>query len=227
MKEVILISGGSEGLGYEIAKLLAPKCTVVITAANGEKLAKAAKSLKCDYETFDVSDHLGVKRAVSNVIKKHKKIDCLINNAGIWIEGKLEDNDPHLIKRVLEINSLGTILLSQAVIPHMKKRRQGTVINVVSQAGLYGKAERSVYTASKFAITGFTKCLEMELKEKGIRIVGLYPGFLKTRLYEKVGIIKNTAKALHPKEVAKLVKFIVEADPKTNFPELGIKCIEN
>lgn len=227
MKKVILISGGSEGLGYEMAKLLAPKYTVVITAANGTKLAKVAKSLKCSYEIFDVSDHLGVKKAVSNIIKKYKRIDCLVNNAGIWIEGKLEDNDPHLVKRALEINALGPILLSQAIIPHMKKQKQGMIINVISQAGLYGKAERSVYTASKFAIAGLTKCLEMELKEKGIRVVGLYPGFMKTRLFEKAGAKKDIAKALHPKETAKFVKFIIESDPKTSFPEVGIKYIEN
>ena len=227
MKQVIVISGGSEGLGYEMAKILAPKHAVVITAANGVKLAKAAKALKCGHEAFDVSDHLGVQKAVKNILKKYKKIDCLINNAGIWIEGKLKDNDPHRIRLVMEVNALGTILLSRAVISQMEKRKQGMIMNIISQAGLFGKADRSVYTASKFAITGFTKSIEMELKEKGIRVIGLYPGFLKTNIYKKVGIMKDMTKALHPKEVAKLVKFIVESDSKTSFPEVGIKFIEN
>jgi NAD(P)-dependent dehydrogenase (short-subunit alcohol dehydrogenase family) len=227
MKKVILITGGSEGLGYEMAKLLAPKHAVVITAANGVKLAKAAKALKCGYETFDVSDHLGVQKAVKNVFNRYKHIDVLINNAAIWTKGRLEDKDPHLIRRILEVNVLGTILVSRAVVPGMKKRKQGTILNIISQTGIYALPERSVYAASKFAITGFTKSLEMDVKGKGIRVIGIYPGLMKTKLFDKAGIKIDLKKALHPKEVAKLVKFIVESDPKTNFPEVGIKYIEN
>jgi len=224
---VILISGGGSGLGYEMAKILSAGNTVVISSNNKESLSKAARQLKCDFEVFDVSDANGVKKAVRNVIKKHGRLDCLINNAGIWIEGKLEDNDPAYVKRVMDVNALGPILLSQAVIPQMKKQKQGTIINIISQAGLYGKEERSVYTASKFSITGLTRCLELELKKYGIRVVGLYPGFMKTKLFEKTGVKKNMATALDPKETAKLVKFILESDPKVSFPEVGIKFIEN
>jgi len=214
-------------LGYEMAKILSAGNVVVISSNNKKGLSEATRQLKCDSEVFDVSDANGVGEAVRNVIKKHGRLDCLINNAGIWIEGKLEDNDPAYIKKVMEVNALGPILLSQAVIPQMKKQKQGTIINVISQAGLYGKEERSVYTASKFAVTGFTKSLEPELKGFGIRVIGLYPGFMKTKLFEKTGVKKNMAAALDPKETAKLVKFIVESDPKVNFPEIGIKFIEN
>ncbi|MDP3974805.1 MAG: SDR family oxidoreductase [Candidatus Jorgensenbacteria bacterium] len=227
MKNVVVISGGSEGLGYAIAKILVPTHEVVILATNPEKLAKAAEEVGCHFEVCDVSDAGAVEGVVARVIEKFKRIDVLVNNAGIWIEGKIEENEPAAIRRVLEVNTLGTVFLTRAVVPRMKRQKQGTIINVISQAGLYGKEERSVYNASKFAITGFTKSLEPELKNFGIRVIGLYPGFMRTKMFEKIGITKDMAKAIDPAEVAEMVKFIVESDPTTTFPEVGVKRIDN
>jgi len=227
MKPVVVISGGSEGLGYEIAKALTPSHAVVILAPNETKLAKVAEELGCAFEVCDVSDAAAVEGAVARVVEKFTRVDALVNNAGLWIEGKIEENDPAVIKRVLEVNTLGAILLARAVVPVMKKQKQGTILNVISQSGLYGKEERSVYHASKFAITGFTKSLEMELKNDGIRVVGLYPGFMNTKLFEKAGVVKNMAKALDPAETARAVKFILESSPTTTFPEVGVKRIDN
>lgn len=227
MKKVILITGGSEGLGYEIAKILAPKNTVIINSPDEQKLKKAARTLKCGYEAFDVSEHLEIQKAADNIIRKYGGLDCLVNNAGIWLEGKLENQNPHLLERLLEVNALGPMLVSRAFIPVMKNKGSGTIINIVSQDGLHGKKEHAAYCASKFALTGFTKSLEMELKEYGIRVIGIYPALLKTRLFEKVGVKKDLAKALEPVEVAKLVKFVLESDAQTNFPEIGIKLTEH
>jgi len=109
----------------------------------------------------------------------------------------------------------------------MKKRKSGLIINIVSQAGLYGKAERSVYTASKFALTGFTKCMQPELAPFGIRVTGLYPGKMNTSFFEKVGIKKGTEDAADPEKVAETIKYIIEADENIVFPEVGIKHIDN
>ncbi len=227
-KKVALVTGGSSGLGYEIARVLATDCDVIITSTDEEKLKKAAGEIGCDLEVFDVSDNLGVEKAVTHIIKKHKRIDYLVNNAGIWIEGKLEENDPDRIREVMEVNALGPIFLSRAVIPYMKKQGEGTIMNVISQAGLYGRDERSVYNSSKFAVTGFTKSLEMELKKHGIRVIGLYPGFMKTKLFEKAKVpAKDMQNALDPKEVARTVKFILESGPDVEFPEIGIKNVRS
>lgn len=214
-------------MGYETAKILSPHHTVIICSPDRRRLKEAAKELKCDFEVCDVSNDTAIQKAIKSVIKKYGKIDVLVNNAGIWIEGKLEDNKPSSIKRTLEVNTLGTILLSRAVIPHLKKAGEGTILNIISQAGLYGKEERSVYNASKFAITGFTKSLEMELKKYGIRVIGFYPSFMKTKLFEKTGVKKNFATALNPAEVAKVIKFVLESDQNVVFPEVGIKRINN
>lgn len=227
MQKVILISGGSEGLGYEIAKILAPKNTVVILAKNPEKLEIAAKELTCDFDACDVADYNQCETAVRNIIAKHQKIDCLINNAGIWIEGDLDNNDPQRIKEVIDVNTLGTINFSKAIIPVMKEQGSGLIINVISQAGLTHKEGRSVYYASKWAITGFTKSLQPELAKYNIKVTGLYPGGMKTKMFEKAGNVKDLANNLDPADVAKTVQFILSFDNTTTFPEVGIKNINN
>lgn len=222
-KKVILISGGSEGLGYAIAERFSKTHTVVILARNVQKTKKAAKELGCDFVIADVSDIGQVARAVSAVIKKHKKIDYLINNAGLWIEGPLEKNDPKRIKEVIDVNTTGTILLTRAVLSYMKAMRRGRIINVISQSGFYGKAERSVYNASKWAVTGFTKSLQMELAGSAITVTGFYPGSVKTKLFSNAGVKKESSKFMESEAAVRAVEFIIETPDELTIPELGIK----
>ncbi len=227
MQKVIIITGGSEGLGYQIAKTLVFDYKVIILAREETKLKQSASELKCDFEVCDVSDGDAIEKSVQSIIKKHSRIDCLINNAGVWVEGELGKNNPKDIKRMLDVNTLGTILFSRAVIPQMEQQKEGTIINIISQAGFYAKAERSVYTASKFAITGFTKSLQLELAKYGIRVTGVYPGKMETKMFEKVGIEKNMSDSLDIQEVAKTIQFILSLDQTTQFTEIGIKNIKN
>lgn len=223
MNKVIVISGGSDGLGYAIAKRLSSDNKVIILSPHEDKLKKVSKELKCEYLFCDVSQYDQDEKVVNEIIKKHRIIDVLINNAGLWIEDELDFNDPGRIRQVIEVNALGTIFLTKATIPSMKKQKNGLIINVISQAGLYGKAERSVYNASKFAITGFTKSIEPELNKYGIRVTGLYPGKMKTKMFEKMSIEKSMEDALDPMEVAKTIEFILSLDRTTIFPEIGLK----
>jgi len=227
MRQIIVISGGSSGLGYETAKLLSPNHTVVILSNDRKKLEKSAKELSCDFEFCDVSKPKEVQKAVNNIARKNGRIDCLINDAGIWMAGELTASNPSQIKKVLEVNAFGTIILTRAVLPYMKKQRAGLVLNVISQDGLYGKTEHSAYVASKFAVTGFTKSLQMDVAKYGIRVTGLYPGKMKTGLFKKAGATKDMSDALEPREVAKTIEFIVSSKNTTLFPEVGIKHIKN
>lgn len=220
--KTILISGGSDGLGKAMAAQLAQNHKVIILAQDAEKLQKAAEELGCDYQVCDVRDNAQIEQAAQKV----GAIDCLINNAGLWIQGPLEENDPQYIQKVLEVNTLGTINLTRAVLPAMKQQGSGLIINVISQGGLHAKANHSVYAASKWAITGFTKALQAELSPAGIGVTGLYPGKLKTDFFAKAGIEKNMSNGLDVAAVAKTVEFIVEADSPAVFPEVGIKHID-
>jgi len=221
--KTILISGGSDGLGKAIAARLAPNNKVIILSPTEEKLKTVAEEIGCEYRVCDVRNYAAVERVVNGL----GSIDCLINNAGLWIQGPLDENDPQRIHEVLEVNTLGTINLTKAVIPGMKQQKSGLVINVISQAGLYAKAERSVYNASKWAITGFTKSIQSELAPFGIGVTGLYPGMLKTDMFSKMGIEKDMSKGLDTEDVAKTIEFMLSFDKPTLFSEIGIKHLEN
>jgi len=221
--KTMLISGGSDGLGKALAEHFKEKYQVVILANNPEGTCKEAEDIGCDCIVADVSDYKQVETAVETLVKKYNSIDYLINCAGLWIEGNLEDNDPERIKNVMNVNALGTINLVHAILPHMKEKKSGRIVNVISQAGLYIKAERAVYNASKWAITGFTNSLALELVGSGVTVSGFYPGAMKTKLFEKAGIQKDTTKQMELSDAVRAVDFIIETPDGLTIPELGIK----
>lgn len=222
MEKVILITGGSDGLGKAIAECLATKYRVVILARDKKKLEEVAKKLNCRFLVCDITDQKQVEKAINGIIKEFGQIDCLINNAGVFIEGHLEDNQPDKIREVIDINVVGTILVTRAVLLHMKRNGSGLIININSRAGLLAKPERSIYNTSKWAITGFTKCMQLELGATGIKIVGIYPGKMNTKIFKKAGIAKNMKNAVDPREVAKVVEFILERDEKVLVSDVSI-----
>jgi short-subunit dehydrogenase len=221
--QTVLISGGSDGLGKVIAKQLVPDYRVIILSPSEEKLKQTAQEIGCEFRLCDVRDY----DQVEGLIRDIGVVDCLINNAGLWIQGPLDENDQEHIRNVIDVNTLGTLYLTKAVIPVMKQRMSGRIVNVISQAGLNAKAERAIYNASKWALTGFTKSIQEELAPFGIGVTGLYPGKLKTDMFKKMGIDKSMDDALDPKEVAKTVEFILSLKSTTLFPEVGIKHLEN
>lgn len=226
MKKVVVISGGNDGLGKEIAKILGPNNDVIILVRSKDKALKTIKEIPCDFEICDIKDYSQIEKSIKSIYKKYKKIDCVINNAGVWTEGELDENDFSEIENAINTNTLGTIFLSKATIPYFKKQKSGLIINIISQAGIYAKAKRTVYNASKWAITGFTKSLQPELADYGIRVTGIYPGKMNTGLFRKKGIEKDMSDAISASEVAKTIEFILSFGNVIEFPEVGIKHVK-
>lgn len=217
--KTILISGGSEGLGKAIAKNLMRNNNVIILARDESKLRAAAEELDCRYIVGDVRDY----GAMQKVCDELGAIDCLINNAGVWLQGPLDEADDARIQETIDTNVNGTISLTKAVVPHMKQQKSGLIINVISQGGLNAREGWPIYTASKWAITGFTKAMQQELEPFGIGVTGLYPATLNTEMFAKSGISKDVSRALKPDDVAKTVEFIVSMDEILLLPEIGVK----
>ena len=222
-----MITGGSRGLGKAIAAKLVGKKTVVICAPHEEPLEAVARELNCEYEVCDITHNADIEQAVARVIARHGKIDCLVNNAGIWSYGELDAAPPQEIKTMMEVNVMGMMLVSRLVIPHMKKRAQGLIVNIGSQAGLRGRAERTLYGASKWAVTGFTKSLQLELAPHGIRVTAIYPGKLNTGLIPGKKPNTDMTNALNTDEVAKMIEFILELDPATLVMGVEISHIKD
>jgi short-subunit dehydrogenase len=136
----------------------------------------------------------------------------LINNAGIWAAGPVETYDVKKINQLFATNTLGTIYMTQAVIPYMKKQNRGQILNVMSIAGVECKdAYGIIYTATKHALSGFTDTLKEELSGTGIKVMGFYPGGMATNILKAAGIEMPNSEDLSMKteDVAKIISFVL------------------
>jgi short-subunit dehydrogenase len=177
MKKVILVTGASSGLGLATAKALqAAGHTVYGTSRDLKKM----KDVPFNALEMDVTDDASVKAAVDKVIKAEGKIEVLVNNAGNGITGPLYAMPVELAKKQFEVNFFGVVRVSSAVIPGMIEKKQGLVINIGSLAGLFGLPYQGLYSASKFAVEGYSESLRMELKNTGVKVTVLNPGDFKT-----------------------------------------------
>lgn len=176
MKKVILITGISSGFGKKTAELLVQNGHIVYgTIRSNAEIDPAIHVLKMDL--MDVSS---IKNAVAEVIEKEGRIDVLINNAGMHLGGPIEEAPVELFTRQMETNVNGLVHMLQAVLPHMRKQGQGTIINFSSIGGLMGLPFQSFYSASKFAIEGLSESLRMEVKPFNIKVVVINPGDFHT-----------------------------------------------
>lgn len=222
--KIIVISGGSDGLGLETAKLLSTENTVIVLGRNEERL----KATNLDYYICDVTKPKQAEEVIGKIFDKYGQIDCFINNAGTWVVGKLEDNSFDKISEVIDINVKGVINMTKIIVPYMKRQGNGLIINVDSTAGVNWKADYSVYTSSKWAITGFTKAMQSELLSQGIRVEGFYPGTIRTNLFAKNGLPdKDLTNALKISTAAKAIKFMIDQDDDVVIMDLGMKHIYN
>jgi short-subunit dehydrogenase len=220
--KTIVITGGSDGLGKALAEKLSSENTVIILARNEAALHKIAVQTGCEYVVCDVRDAKQVARTFEEILAKHPTIDVLINNAGVIVNGELENIPDETIENVITTNTLGTIYMAKAALSHMKEQKAGLILNVVSTAGITAKATRSIYNASKWAVTGFTKALQDEAYLYGVRVTGFYPGTIKTDLFAKAGLeIKGPA--LTTDQAVKAIEFVLSCDDEVLIPEIGMK----
>ena len=177
MGKVILVTGASSGLGLATAKALAAQGhTVYGTTRDIKRITGVAFTPL----QMDVTDDASVKAAVDTVIKAQGQIDVLINNAGNGITGPLYAMPVEAAKKQFEVNFFGVVRISSAVLPGMIEKKQGLVINISSLAGLFGLPYQGLYSASKFAIEGYSESLRMELQNTGVKVTVLNPGDFKT-----------------------------------------------
>lgn len=191
--EVALITGGSRGLGLEIAEAFgAAGATVVITARREQWLREAEQALKAQGITVhaltcDVADSASVEQTVQQALAACGKIDILVNNAGLTWGAPAESMPLERWQQVIDANITGTFLMSQSVGRHMLERQRGAIINIASIAGLGGGQLNTVgYNASKAAIINFTRALAVEWTHRGIRVNAIAPGMFRTRMTEAI-----------------------------------------
>lgn len=179
MNKVVLITGGSSGIGKSIGEFLQKKgFTVYGTSRNPEKVLNSVFPLVA----LDVRNVASIKTAVAKIIAVTGRLDVVINNAGVGITGPLEEIPMEEIKNNFETNFFGPIEVMKAVLPQMREQKSGLIINITSIAGYMGLPYRSVYSASKGALELITEALRMEVKSFGIHITNVAPGDFATNI---------------------------------------------
>ncbi len=191
--EVVLITGGSRGLGLEIAQAFgAAGATVVITARREQWLSEAEKLLKdqgvpVHAMTCDVANAASVEQVVQQALAACGKFDVLVNNAGLTWGAPAETMPLDRWQQVIDANITGTFLMSQAVGRHMLERNKGALVNVASIAGFGGGQLNTVgYNASKAAVINLTRALALEWATRGVRVNAIAPGMFRTRMTEAI-----------------------------------------
>jgi short-subunit dehydrogenase len=222
----VLITGGTDGIGKRTAqKLQQAGYKVTILGRNAEKTQACAAELACMFVVADVSNHEEAAAVVARAEEANGPVDILINNAGLWMKGPLEAMELEDAKRVIEVNTLGTIYYAHAVLPGMKQRKQGRIINVNSQGGLHTRPLLTVYHASKWAITGFTRSLQQEVRADGITVTGFYPGTMATDFFAKSGDTKDRSASLNPDDAADALVYLCSLAAHIEVPEYGIQSV--
>lgn len=198
--QTVLITGANSGIGRSTAIRLAADGHRVYAAMRdtrkGEKLLDLAKQAGCEVHpvALDVSDTASVNRATEQVLSDAGHLDVLINNAGIGWNATVEDVDIEAAKQVFETNFWGIIRCVQAVLPGMRERRSGHIVNVSSIAGRIAALAQTIYSSSKWAVECLSENLAQEVAPYGIRVSLLEPGVTRTAILPKnVGHPEPTA----------------------------------
>ena len=180
MAKVILITGASSGLGKAMAEYLSDKGYIVYGTSRFPNKYKTPNNYSL--LSLNINDELSVSNIVNQIIIKEKKIDILINNAGVGITGPAEETIIKPMRDNFDTNFFGPIKLMQSVLPSMRKNKSGLIINITSIAAYMGLPFRGCYCASKAAMKVFTESIRMEVKRFGINVLTLAPGEYATNI---------------------------------------------
>ncbi len=181
--QTAIVTGAARGIGAAVARSLAGAgARVVATDVLEDELEKTVADIgeRASATRLDVSDESGWQQVVDDTLAETGRIDILINNAGILAFATLEDTDPDLFRRLLEINVTGSFLGLRAVIPAMKAAGSGAIVNLSSSSAVLPHNATGAYAASKFAIRGMTRAAALELGPFGIRVNTVLPGGVNT-----------------------------------------------
>lgn len=181
---VCLITGCSSGFGWALMEeAAAAGCQVVATSRRTADIESFASSTGASVTPMqlDVRHAPSVQSLVSEIDRLFGRIDILINNAGVGYVSSIEEGEEEVVRDLFETNALGLFRVTRAVLPHMRKRRSGSIVNMSSALGLTGLAGTGYYSATKFAIEGWTEALATEVSPLGIRTMLAEPGPFRTR----------------------------------------------
>lgn len=210
-ESVALVTGAIKGIGYAVAeKLGASGAHVIINGRNQQNLDTAIEALKtqnisCDGLLFDVRSESEVKQAFQTIFKQYKRLDVLVNNAGVLDDALIAMVSQNQIIKTYETNVFGAVYCSQYASRLMQRAKSGSIINISSIIGTHGNVGQVVYGGSKAALIGMTKSLAKELAESNIRVNAIAPGFIETDMARSIPdeIFKERLNSIKMKRIGK------------------------
>lgn len=225
---VAIVTGGSRGIGAAIARKLASMATnVVICGRNQSELQQTAASITsqgghCEGLVCDVADLASVDRFAQTVLDKYRRVDVLVNNAGVGtFGGPLHTLPPDQWDRVINTNLRGVYHTIRAFAPKMIEQKSGDIINISSIASKNPLPNGAVYAASKWGLNGLTYSVAEELRGHNIRVTVVCPGSVDTDLSPHEG--KNKDRMLKPEDVAHVVEMLVTQAPQSFASEVVLR----
>lgn len=225
----VLITGGSRGIGKEIAKAFYGKASIIIlNATNQSNLESTAKELSLlegstIIETFkaDLANKVEVDNLIRYVKDKYEELDILVNNAGAFIPGKIIDEPEGVLEDLMQTNLFSAYNLTRGLLPIIKSSNKGHIFNMCSIASIQPYENGGSYSITKYALLGFSKCLREELKEKNVRVTSLVPGATYTDSWKSSGIEED--RFMKAEDIAEIILKTYELSLNTNIEEIVLR----
>ncbi len=207
-----LVTGGGRGIGKAIALMLARNgADIAICGLDRGELKQTARDIEnigqeCMQLEANIRNYKEIVRIYAQFTKKYGAVDILVNNAGVLTQSNFEENTKEQIDAMIEVNFRGMVYSTSEALRYMEEG--GIIINTASIAGLHGYPQLAVYSATKFAIIGFTQALAGELSEKGIKVFAVCPGATQTRMWDQIAPGKRAE--FSPSEVAQEILLMLK-----------------
>jgi NAD(P)-dependent dehydrogenase (short-subunit alcohol dehydrogenase family) len=225
-----LVTGASSGIGLAIAKMLGEEGHgLTVAARRPDKLAGAAQELRdAGYEVEEVAASLTDEAEIQKVVAHHRerwgRLDVLVNNAGVGIGAPVGEHQTKRVDMQLDLNLRAIILFYRECVDLLreaaKEHSSALVVNTASIAGKSGQAWLSVYSATKFAVVGWTQAMNKELNGEGIKSLALCPGFVETPMTEFIREQVPAEEMIRVEDVAEAVRFALHVSPACVIPEI-------
>ncbi|WP_066068188.1 SDR family oxidoreductase [Neobacillus soli] len=215
--QIAIVTGASRGIGKEIATKLAEQGMKLAIVGSSSQVSETAADLKkMGYENIlpvqaDVSKEEDMEEVVRKTIEAYGSVNLLVNNAGVGFFKQTEEVTVDEWKKVFEVNVQGVFLATKAVLPHMKDQKSGTIITISSDVARYTIPNGAAYTASKYAVQGFSGSVAQEVREYGIRVGTINPGMVDTYFADSTQGLPEKTDWLKVEDVANAVVYMASA----------------